>query len=112
MTSFSLRKSSDIVCCDGKPSARWYGDRSQFTSCFAREVLVYLTARTVGNVLSTVSVNIVPVKVLLYCLNGSFDTQVSNIWCIMEVPEDQTSNAVVIGYNNVMLLPPKSFKVA
>jgi len=92
MTILSLRQSSNIVCCDSMPSVTWYTEGSHSTSCLEREGLVYLTARTVGNVVSTVLVYVVPVKVSPYSRNGSFDTQVTSIWGVMDVPEDKALN--------------------
>ena len=92
MTILSLRKSSNIVCCDSMPSVWLYTEGSSSTSCLEREGLVYLTARTVGNVVSTVLMYVVPVKVSLYSCNGSFDTQVTSIWSFIHVPEDKASN--------------------
>ena len=71
------------------PSVTWYTEGSHSTSCLEREGLVYLTARTVGNVVSTVLVYVVPVKLSRY---SSFDTQVTSIWGVMDVPEDKALN--------------------
>lgn len=45
------------------PSVRWYSEGLHIISCLAWEGLVHLTARTIGNVVSTVLVYIVPVEV-------------------------------------------------
>ncbi len=78
MSIVIFRQFSDIVCCWSTAPAGHYSDRLQLTSWLAREVLVHLTARTVGNTCCTVSMQVVSEEALLYGLDSSFDAQVTS----------------------------------